>query len=65
MFRKAQELIVALLLLLMASPVAAQKFCFRPESRALAERTAKVWQEPDPDYDPWGSYRVPKTRSSS
>ncbi len=26
--------------------------CFTTEARALAERTAKVWQEPDPGYDP-------------
>ncbi len=28
------------------------KACFTTEARALAERAAKVWQEPDPDYDP-------------
>jgi hypothetical protein len=26
--------------------------CFTAEARAVAERTAKVWQEPDLDYDP-------------
>ncbi|MBV9958018.1 MAG: hypothetical protein JO360_06325 [Acidobacteria bacterium] len=31
---------------------AAQKSCFTKEARELAERTAKVWQEPDPGYDP-------------
>jgi hypothetical protein len=43
---------VVLLLLFVASPVAAQKSCFTAEARAEAERSAKVWQEPDPDYDP-------------
>ncbi len=52
MLRKPQLLIVPLLLLLMALPVAAQESCFTAEARALAERTAKVWQEPDPGYDP-------------
>jgi hypothetical protein len=33
-------------------PSAAQESCFTAEARALAERTAKVWHEPDPDYDP-------------
>src|SRR5437016_2965322 len=38
-----------------ALPVSAQekeKSCFTAEARAIAERTAKVWQEPDPGYDP-------------
>src|SRR5947207_13588124 len=38
-----------------ALPVAAQgkgASCFTAEARATAERTAKVWQEPDPGYDP-------------
>jgi hypothetical protein len=52
MFRKPQVFIVPLLLLFMALPVAAQKRCFTAEARSLAERTAKVWQEPDPGYDP-------------
>ena len=30
----------------------AKESCFTPEARELAEQTAKVWQEPDPDYDP-------------
>src|SRR5688500_7250047 len=51
------SLISALLLLILsiASPVAAQDkgaSCFTAEARAQAERTAKVWQEPDPGYDP-------------
>ena len=54
MFRNTSQLslIVTLLLVFIASPVAAQKSCFTAEARAEAERTAKVWQEPDPGYDP-------------
>ena len=52
MLRKPQKFILPLLLLFMALPVSAQKQCFTSEARALAERTAKVWQEPDPGYDP-------------
>jgi hypothetical protein len=53
MLRKpSQAFILPLLLLFMALPAAAQKRCFTPEARALAERSAKVFQEPDPDYDP-------------
>lgn len=52
MLRKPQYFIVTLFLLFVALPAAAQESCFTSEARALAERTAKVWQEPDPDYDP-------------
>lgn len=58
MLRKSQSSVVPALLLFILSialPAAAQEkgvSCFTPEARALAERTAKVWQEPDPDYDP-------------
>jgi hypothetical protein len=42
-----------LLLLFFNLPVAAQKrSCFPAEARALAEQSAKVYQEPDPGYDP-------------
>lgn len=53
MLRKSfQALIVSLFCFLIASPVAAQQSCFTEEARALAQRSAKVWAEPDPDYDP-------------
>jgi hypothetical protein len=52
MLRKPQLFIAPLFLLFLALPVAAQKVCFTPEARAQAERSAKVWQEPDPNYDP-------------
>ncbi|MDQ3803017.1 MAG: hypothetical protein M3416_04075 [Acidobacteriota bacterium] len=60
MLRKPRNFIVPLLLLLMASPAAAQKTCFTSEARALAERSAKVWQEPDPGYDPVLGYNPEK-----
>ena len=44
------------LLALVALPTTAQKkkkeACFSATERANAERTAKVWREPDPGYDP-------------
>ena len=52
--------IIPLLLLFTALPAAAQQSCFTPEARALAERSAKVWQEPDPDYDPVLGYNPQK-----
>ena len=52
MLHKSQYLIVTLLLLFMAAPASAQESCFTAEARAQAEATAKVWQEPDPGYDP-------------
>ena len=36
----------------LALPVTAQQSCFTAETRANAERTAKVYREPNPDYDP-------------
>ncbi|MDQ5844743.1 MAG: hypothetical protein M3539_05550 [Acidobacteriota bacterium] len=50
-----QGLVVCLFVVFIAWPSAAQKkaeSCFTQEARAEAERTAKVWQAPDPDYDP-------------
>jgi len=54
MFRNPSQLffVITLLLVFIVSPAAAQKSCFTAEARAEAERTAKVWQEPDPGYDP-------------
>ncbi len=50
--KPSQAFILLLLFLFLALPAAAQKVCFTSEARALAERTAKVYQQPDPDYDP-------------
>src|SRR5688572_33067930 len=61
--RKPQNFIVPLLLLIFAVPAVAQEkkpACFTAEARAAAERTAKVWQEPDPGYDPVLGYSTTK-----
>lgn len=47
-----QVFILLLVLFLSVLPVAAQKNCFSAEARAQAERTARVYQEPDPGYNP-------------
>ena len=44
--------ILATVLLLPVPSILAQKMCFGPEVRAIAERSARVWQQPDPAYDP-------------
>jgi hypothetical protein len=36
----------------LALPAMAQQSCFTPEARKQAEQTAKVFREPDPDYNP-------------
>ena len=49
------KFILPLCLVLLAVPVAAQKkdkTCFTPQARALAEQKARVWEAPDPGYDP-------------
>jgi hypothetical protein len=60
MIRKPQYSILPLLLFFISIPAAAQKVCFKQEARALAEQSAKVWQEPDPDYDPVLGYSPAK-----
>jgi hypothetical protein len=53
MLRKPiQALIFILLCIFLASPTRAQKSCFSSEARELAEKTAKVFSQPDPGYDP-------------
>ena len=57
MIRKLSRLLVTPLLLVFvlvssSDSTVAQKACFTREARATAERTAKVWREPDPNYDP-------------
>lgn len=44
--------VVSLLLTIASIPAAAQKNCFTSQARQQAERTAKVYQAPDPGYDP-------------
>lgn len=60
MLRKSQVFIALPFLFFLTLTVAAQESCFTPEARAAAERTAKVWQEPDPDYDPVLGYNPNK-----
>jgi hypothetical protein len=50
--RLVRSFILLVFLFVLTLPAAAQKACFTSEARAQAERTAKVWQQPDPDYDP-------------
>jgi hypothetical protein len=63
--KPSQKIILPLLLLFLAAllsltgPVTAQQqACFTSAERALAEQKAKVWQEPDPDYDPVLGYNT-------
>jgi hypothetical protein len=61
MFSKFIQLFVLIVFVLaVASQAPAQKACFTKEARQQAERTAKVWQEPDPDYDPVQGYSTSK-----
>jgi hypothetical protein len=57
-----QAFILLLLFLFLALPAAAQKICFTSEARALAERTAKVYQQPDPNYNPVLGYNPRNSR---
>ncbi len=53
MFRKLlPAFIFGLLFVLAAMPAKAQKSCFTQDARDVAERTAKVYRQPDPGYDP-------------
>jgi hypothetical protein len=60
------QLIVPVVLLFMvpffASQVGAQtqQICFTPETRARAEQTARVYRQPDPDYNPVLGYNPAK-----
>ena len=47
-----QAFVLLLFLFVLTLPAAAQKACFTSEARGQAERNAKVWQQPDPGYDP-------------
>jgi len=52
MGKLVQAFVLVTFLLGLTLPAAAQKACFTSEARAQAERTARVWQQPDPGYDP-------------
>jgi hypothetical protein len=43
-----------------AMPAVAQQACFTPEARRQAEQTARVYREPDPDYNPVLGYSPAK-----
>jgi hypothetical protein len=53
---KYRCIVFVLFLLALSLPALAgfaqQKVCFTADERERAQRTAKVWQEPDPGYDP-------------
>jgi len=56
-FKATRFLLWLICFLSFALPVAAQeteksKACFTAAARAQAEQSAKVWEEPDPNYDP-------------
>ncbi len=55
-----QFFILLVFVFVMTMPAAAQKACFTSEARQQAERTAKVYQEPDPDYNPVLGYNTTK-----
>ena len=52
--------IIVLGLLFQAPTLNAQQACFSAEERAKAERTARVYREPDPRYDPVLGYNTAK-----
>jgi hypothetical protein len=55
------KLLAAFILLFFTSlPTVAQKNCFSAEARAEAERTARVFGAPDPEYDPVRGYNTVK-----
>ena len=45
-------LLILTILLTLPAAAQAQKACFTADARAQAERSAKVWHQPDPGYDP-------------
>ena len=53
-------LIVLLTTLFLPLPAVAQTSCFTPEAREQAERTAKVFRQPDPGYNPVLGYNPAK-----
>ena len=52
LFKPSQALFLSLVFLFGTTAAAAQSSCFKSETREFAEHKARVWQEPDPDYDP-------------
>jgi hypothetical protein len=60
MFRQSIRPLFLLLVVALCSlpAIAQQQSCFTAEARAEAERSAKVWREPDPNYDPVLGYNT-------
>lgn len=62
--KSSSKFIVPLIFLflspLLALPAMAQQACFTPEARKQAEQTARVFREPDPDYNPVLDYNPAK-----
>ena len=52
MHQKVPTILIFFAALCLAPRATAQQTCFTAEERARAEKTAKVWQTPDPGYDP-------------
>ena len=55
-YKLSSKFLVPLIFLFLAPflalPAVAQQACFTPEARRQAEQTARVFREPDPDYNP-------------
>ncbi|HEY0367844.1 MAG TPA: hypothetical protein VGC73_15335 [Pyrinomonadaceae bacterium] len=60
--RGYQALIVLTLFLVLTSPASAQKSCYTAAAREDAMRTAKVFEAPDPGYDPVLGYNPATTQ---
>jgi len=60
MHRKLPTILIFFGALCLAPRTSAQQTCFTAEERARAEQTAKVWQAPDPGYDPVLGYNPAK-----
>ncbi len=61
-FARSILLLIPFVLLGQANAQDKDKSCFTKEARAEAERTAKVWQPPDPGYNPVLGYSPGKQR---
>jgi hypothetical protein len=60
MHQKLPTILIFFAALCLAPRAGAQQTCFTAEERARAEQTAKVWQAPDPGYDPVLGYNPAK-----
>jgi hypothetical protein len=60
MHQKLPTILIFFAALCLALRAGAQQTCFTAEERARAEQTAKVWQAPDPGYDPVLGYNPAK-----